>query len=346
MAFVGVYSVVREVGGSDWGRVGMLTTSWPSTRVPYAGHFVSSMARALVAEGASVAVAAPEFSGDGGLLASESIELVSSPVSGQGGGLVDNKAGWLPTLRALRSAALRVGNCDVWIAHWWPTVAALPLSQRAVVALHGSDVDLLDRMPSWVARSVAKGVASRATVVGVAPHLAYRFNATLGRSEALVCPLGAEPPATMAVPDVASQWRESAKPRVLTVARDAPGKGLSRARQAASMVDEVSWLIADGQPPLSPNEVWALVAAADLLVVPSEDGPNQPREGQALHHLTGRGLRHGDPRRPQPECGRSVDRERAMHRQRARLRGASARGATMRRASDPGAECETLAQRG
>jgi len=276
----------------------MLTTSWPSRRLPYAGHFVQAMGKALVREGAAVAVATVEFEGDDGLLATEAIELVSQSVPGQAGGLASAMSRWLPSLRALAASARSIGHCDVWIAHWWPTVLALPRGERALVVLHGSDVDLLERLPPIVATQTARRLARRATVVGVAPHLGRRFDALVTGvgPETRICPLGAEPPANLSPPSSKAlndldEWL-AADARVLTVARDVPGKGLDTARLAAERVN-AAWLIADGRPALDPAEVWALVSASDLIVVPSEQGKALPSEG--MPYIIAQALACGTP---------------------------------------------------
>ena len=264
----------------QWGRIGMLTTSWPSRRIPYAGHFIRSMAEALGHDGAAVAIAAVQFDDDDGLLATPAIELVAHSVAGSAGALSSSPRRWWSVVRALRQSCRQVGHCDVWFAHWWPTLITLPANERAVTVLHGSDVDVLEQLPANLSRRITRWLVARSTVVGVADHLARRFNALCVNEEAnaAICPLGAEPPLHGTLPEDARAWSE-APFRILTVARDAPGKGLAKARRAARHLPAAAWYIADGSPPLDPAQVWALVAHADLVVVPSEDGVGLPKEG-------------------------------------------------------------------
>lgn len=234
--------------------------------------------------GLQVTVVAPEFIDDGGLLEVPGIELRKSPVAGMAGGLVAAPTRWAAVMAALRRGSHR-SFCDAWLCHWWPTAFALSPGRASAVVLHGSDVDLLERLPRPLSYGVTRWLARR-PVTAVAGHLAERFDSRLGRTHTSVTPLGADaaagdlPPAKHdALPREIKRWLSSTGPRVLTVARNAPGKGLDVAREAARQIPDVRWLILDGRPPVDPDVVMWLVAAANLVVVPSQQGGGLPSEG-------------------------------------------------------------------
>ena len=280
-------------------RVGVLTTSWPSVARPWAGHFVADHASMIAKHCGLVSVVAPAWTADGGLLAKPEVDLHACTVSGRGGSLVGEPTRGLRAISALGQVARRLER-DLWICHWWPTLAAAPARAPVLAVLHGSDVDLLERAP----RAVARWVASRGLVAAVAPHLADRFVRRTHRRygdgalesvrRPLVCPLGARRGSCDApVPPQAREWARYDGHRVLTVARADPAKGLARARAAGLLLPGVNWLVAGGHPSLSPEAVRNLIARSHVVVVPSLDGPGMPKEGRP--HIITQALVAGRP---------------------------------------------------
>lgn len=266
-------------------RVGVVTTSWPSVARPWAGHFVADLSEALARAGLDVVALAPCWSAGGGLLERPGVQLLASPVSGPEVPVSRDPARGLQALAALRHAARRV-SVDVWLCHWWPTRLAVPRGVPTVVVLHGSDVDLAERLPSMAVRRALHG----ARVVAVAPHLARRVGI---EGEGTVLALGAHRAGPHAAPRPSSWWTRDNAPRVLTVARNHPSKGLDRVRTARRQLPGVAWLVVGANRPLDPASVRALISRADLVVVPSLAGLGHPAEGRP--HVISQALVAGTP---------------------------------------------------
>ena len=253
--------------------VGVLTTSWPSVRAPWAGHFVADQALWLARSGCRVEVVAPSWRDAGGLLNRPGV--VVHPVPFRGRTLGSPLRRGLPILSRLRRYARRVRS-DVFLCHWWPTALAAPSGIPRLIVLHGSDVDLLQKMPLLVRRRLATE-----RVVAVAPHLAQRFGHLTGASGAHLASLGARVGCSEGPrPSGSDAWFESPLPRVLTVARASPGKGLDRVYRAQRVLPEISWLVLGAERSASPEQVRTAMTWCDLLVVPSVDRPGLPREGR------------------------------------------------------------------
>lgn len=263
----------------------LLTTSWPSVRAPWAGHFVADLAQHL-ARRRPVRVVAPAWAGDGGLLTRAGVEVVPAPLPGAPGSLAARPAWGGAALLAMRRVASEVAaaaggaGAPHWMAHWWPTAWAAPRGATVTTVLHGSDVDLLERLPAAAAwRALRPG-----PLAAVAPHLLRRALAPRGGAwscPTAVCPLGAQAEGRRRPLGAdAAWWVADGRPRVLTVARPAPGKGLAVARAAAAQLPGVAWLVLGDGAPVAPRVVRAALRWADLCVVPSEAGPGLPREGR------------------------------------------------------------------
>ncbi|MDO8962891.1 MAG: glycosyltransferase [Coriobacteriia bacterium] len=161
------------------------TTSYPLRDGDFSGHFVHSLASAVVARGHRVTVVAPHAPGvaeaeelDGVTVrrfryAPEPIELVA-----YGDGIATNlrrdARAWLALplfSRALaRAVAREAAGADVIHAQWAPTAAISARSLRAapsVVTLHGSDVSLARGGGVWRAL-LDRGLAAADRVVTVA----------------------------------------------------------------------------------------------------------------------------------------------------------------------------------
>lgn len=258
-------------------RLGVLSTSWPSVLRPWAGHFVADLGEALARSGVEVCAVVPWFGAGGALEARPGVTLAAAPVAGPPRSPAGDAALGVTMLRALRERAARE-SVDLWLCHWWPTGWAVPRGARRLMVLHGSDVDLLERLP----RAVGRRLAPAEETVAVAETLAWRHADRLGGARPTVCRLGARSAADEGEappPAFAQGWLDASGPRVLTVGRAAPGKGLAVARAAARRLDGVAWLTVTPALGAGPRQIEQLIRSADLVVVPSEGGPGLPSEG-------------------------------------------------------------------
>ena len=259
-------------------RIGFVTTSWPSEKRPWAGHFIAGLAEALVGAGVTVEVVAPCFDDDLALVVPEGILVRPARVAGRRGKQLSRDwTAWLRVITSLRRVAKSV-DVDFWFAHWWPSVLALGRARRVAIVLHGSDMDLLERLPGSVARFLHR----RGRILAVAPGLASRFARThkrLARNPAVV-PLGAKSPESFEdLPAFAAQWATEKVPRLLTIARPSPGKGLDVARTIAASNEHYAYLVA-GEPAIAPATARCLMKHADLCIVPSRQDASLPSEGR------------------------------------------------------------------
>lgn len=274
-------------------RLVVVSTSWPSLLRPWAGHFVADLSAAIAATGVEVRALVPQFGAGGALQTRPGVALLPARVRGAPRSPARDPRFGLEMLRALRRRAAGEG-ADLWLCHWWPTGLAAPPGARRLLVLHGSDVDLMERLPGAAVRALTRGTS----VVAVADALGRRFAAHTGAAAPEICPLGASAHGDSldgdgAPPDFARAFVDASGPRVLTVGRDAPGKGLGVVREAAGRLPGVSWLVLTPELGAGPRDVERLVACADLVVVPSEDGPGMPREGSP--HIIAQALVAGVP---------------------------------------------------
>jgi glycosyltransferase involved in cell wall biosynthesis len=251
-------------------RIGLLSSSWPSRLRPWAGCFVAELGQALAARHEVVAVA-PRWSGFGDLEEPPGVRLVPAPAPGAPGSLGVTASDGVLALAALWRAARRV-NPDLWLCHWWPTALAARPGVPRVVVVHGSDLEWLERAPRPLALRLLRRLEGPGPVVAVGASLAHRLRA-LGATPRL-CPLGAFSAERLP--------RGTSEPRLLTAARDVPGKGLAVARAARAALGGLPWEVVSG---VHPARVRELIAGSDLVVVPNEDGPGSPKEG-APHIIT------------------------------------------------------------
>jgi len=139
-----------------------LTSSYPTARVPYAGHFVEALAKAQMTSGASVAVIAPGAARppDSPFLRLHEFPAPASfDVSGGlKGQIANNLEEALPALpeyayRMLAAVLGEARTAEVLHAHWLAPSGAVALFARAligvpvVITARGSDVELLERLP-------------------------------------------------------------------------------------------------------------------------------------------------------------------------------------------------------
>lgn len=255
--------------------LGLVTTSWPTAGMPWAGHFVADLAQAIAGAGHLLTVVAPVFLGDERLEERAGITLIPARTGCHRKHLPTNPRAWPAVLMALKRATGSV-SADAWMAHWWPSLLVVPRGARTLTVLHGSDVDLLEKLP----RPVTRWIERRSQVLAVAPRLAQRFELHGAQQTPTVCPMGArEDDAASSLPASAIAWASASAPKVLTVARPARGKGREVVMAAQRLLPGVRWLLA-GSPQLHPREVRRLLASADLCVIPSQEGASFPGEGR------------------------------------------------------------------
>jgi hypothetical protein len=238
----------------------------------------------LAARGHSVSVCAPSWRGEE-LPPRAGLSLCDARLEITPRHLPSSPEVWPLILGALHRTARAVSQSappDLWLANWWPTGIAAPQGAPCVAVLHGSDVDLAERLP----RGLAHGLATRLDgAIAVAPHLAQRFHEVTRTSTLGVVPLGASRSVDDPVPPAFASWAVDGRARVLTVGRDALGKGLSVARDAARTLDDVAWAFVTPEDSVGPSGIRALLRDTDLLVVPSRGGEGVPTEGRP-HVLT------------------------------------------------------------
>jgi hypothetical protein len=261
-----------------------LTTSWPSEERPWSGHFVADLAKGLADRGHSVAVCASSWLGDP-LSRIAGVHLSPAGVGLTARHLPSSPEAWPLVLGALNGVARDVSvaqSPEVWLANWWPTGVVAPQGAPCVAVLHGSDVDLAERLPSGFARGLAARLDG---TIAVAGHLARRFFDVTSTPSLGVIPLGASQSDGAGTPPAFADWIHDARPRALTVGREAPGKGLSVAQEAARSLKGVAWAFVTPECGVGPAGIRALLQHADLIVVPSRDGQDLPAEGRP-HVLT------------------------------------------------------------
>ncbi len=274
--------------------IGFVTTSWPNTACAWSGHFVADLAEGLAERGHGVTVVAPSWRGTS-LRGRAGVGVSSAPLSLLPSELPRRPVVWPVVLGALSRACSRAHQDrapSLWVAHWWPTYLALPACVPAVAVVHGSDVDLAEAMPS----SFLTGLTARLSgVVAVAGHLATRFGRLTETPILGTCPLGAKgaPADPVDLSDPLRRWCEDLRPKVLTVGRDTPAKGIAVARAAAQCLERVAWAVVTPEDGVGPREIRGLLAHADLVVVPSLDGADHPAEGHP--HIITQALVAGTP---------------------------------------------------
>lgn len=149
-------------------RVGIVTSSYPLQPGSYAGHFVASEARALLAEGHRVFVCCPGAPGSWQRDGIRGVSLGAQQLFDGPGALPRLKANPLRALWALpfvlraRAALQQHGPFDRMQAHWllpcgWPIAAACEAPLQIVC--HGSDIGLLERLPRALSRHILRSIA-------------------------------------------------------------------------------------------------------------------------------------------------------------------------------------------
>jgi glycosyltransferase involved in cell wall biosynthesis len=274
----------------------MVTTSWPSQRRRWAGHFILSLASELAKRGHDVHVVAPSWKHDGALLEAPRVSLHPMATGLSPGALSRRSLSVLLALATLRKAVLEVHQQvrpDLWCCHWWPTLWTTPGGTARVAVLHGSDMELLERFP-WLLSSMR-----RVPVVAVSRGLADRYERLFSREVDHICHLGAYDTASSPtaprgeLPAQIGNWSLSERPRLLTVGRNTVGKGIHNAREVAAAMPEVDWLMITPDRGWGPEWVRYAIERATLVVLPTLGGSGYPKEGRP--HLIAQALTAGVP---------------------------------------------------
>ena len=294
-------------------RLAVVTTSYPSIDDDAAGHFVRAEVRIQINQGHSVTVFAPSARRD---VANNAEEMVEIPHFGAFGtpGVLARLRGrpdrWLGSTLFLARARLQLfarNEFNEVIAHfilpsYWPIAAGHPKVSRVVV--HGSDLELLERLPSPIrARAIACLIRDNPAIQCVSQSLADRFDELT--SHQLQARIVVES-ATIELPNLPnrSELRRNLaiddRPLILVVARLIPSKRVEVALRAALQVPRAQIVVCGGGPlyqslsrifpgvrflgPLPRVQTLKWIAAADVLLSASrtEGAPTAIREARAL----------------------------------------------------------------
>jgi teichuronic acid biosynthesis glycosyltransferase TuaC len=292
--------------------VAVITTSYPTGPGDPSGHFVASEVRALRAAGARVTVLAPRVNGASRDSAPDVRWLQGGNAFGWPGALARlraqpwNVAGVARFVLAARRELARLGDVDRIVAHFvvpsaWPIASAsrLPLE----VVAHGSDVRLIERLPRWLRRRLARDLA-HAELRCVSEELRARLALALGRE------LGARARVQPAALELDASRDRAASRRRLGLERDARlvvvvGRLLSEKRvdvalRALRLVPRTLVVIVGDGPErarlehafpearfvgrVDRDQALDFIAAADVLLSTSrlEGAPSVVREARAL----------------------------------------------------------------
>ncbi|HEY8193392.1 MAG TPA: glycosyltransferase family 4 protein [Gaiellaceae bacterium] len=257
-------------------KVVVLATSYPRSETDTAGRFIADAVERIRAAGTDVEVVSPAGFRHFGIA--------------YGYGVTANlrRQPWRALFLApffanyIRAARRAAADADLVHAHWLPSsIAARMTGKPYVVNLHGSDVELARKVPSW-----ARSELRRARAV-VCPSAALAAEATrLGARQVEVVPNGVELPAEVG--------QEADPPEVLYAGRLSPEKGILELVEAAEGMN----LVVAGDGPLRSRvpqalgfvpraELAKLYARAAVIACPSH------REGFGVACLEA--MAHGRP---------------------------------------------------
>jgi len=262
-------------------RIGLLTTSFPRTEHDVAGAFVLGFARALVAEGHTLEVLAPEPAEGGSAPSWPGVEVRWVPYlrprslerTFYGAGVPDNlqrdPRAWLGlapfTVALVATAARRARNWNALVSHWALPCALAASAVRGarshLAVLHSADVHVLTRLPlrARIAQRIADGASAllfsspalRDTFLGLLAPVPRAAVAT----RCHVSPMGIEPLAKPSAPRHALR-REFALDgfTVLSLGRLVRVKGTDDLVRAVATLHDGSLLVAGAGPERIPLE--------------------------------------------------------------------------------------------
>ncbi|HEV8247749.1 MAG TPA: glycosyltransferase, partial [Polyangiaceae bacterium] len=242
-------------------RIAILTSSYPAAPGDPSGHFVRSEALALAERGHQVAVFAPGPR-SGREPGNPRLHWIGSGSSfgwpGVMARLADKPWRLFGIARFMTRAARQLrdqGPFERVVAHWlvpcaWPLAAELVTPAGLEAVAHGSDVQLLERLPRAITRRVTRALlASGASLRCVSEELAERL---LALEPALGPAVRVEPCAldlSGAIERSAAraQLHHETRPLCVVVARLVEGKRVAVALSAARLLPAVrSVVIGDG----------------------------------------------------------------------------------------------------
>jgi len=293
-------------------RVGLVTTSYPRFDGDPAGCFVAEHARYLESQGHTVEVVAAGDRGDG-------IRVPGGALFYSGGGpeALERGGAWgdaaLFTARITREVARRARHWDAITSHWLipsALAAIIAAPRRPLLAIaHSGDVHTLRRIGALGAFATLAAARPRLRLSFVSRPLRDLFLAAAPRplrarlaARAQVCPMGVDVARLRAAPRTAATTAT-----VLFLGRLVPVKGAAIAAAAARLWRAPARLIVAGAGPdeaalralaasAPPGRIEIcgevlgaardrLLAAADLVVLPSTVTPDGRTEGMPLAAL-------------------------------------------------------------
>jgi teichuronic acid biosynthesis glycosyltransferase TuaC len=304
-------SAARKV--HEPGHLVVITSSYPSCAGDPSGHFVQAEVHALRGRGGRVTVLAPR---PRGALPSGERDVRWLPAG--------DAFGWPGALARLREQPLRalgvlrfvlaarrelalLGDVERVIAHFvvpaaWP-IAALASHAPLEVVAHGSDVRLVERLPAFFRRHLARALR-KATIRCVSAELAARLERALGRELGSAIRVAAPPLELDEVPARAEARAELGVAQdarvVVVVGRLLASKRVNVALGAARLVSGTLIVVIGDGPERAAlersypearfvgrvprNRALAWIAAADVLLTASrlEGAPSVVREARAL----------------------------------------------------------------
>jgi len=256
-------------------KIGLLTTSFPTTPGDLAGHFVLGFARSLACRGHEIEVLAPEPASGREPPAWDGVHVRWIPYlrprslqrTFYGAGVPDNlrrsPLAWLGpapfTLQLKRDVARRGAGWDAVVSHWalpcGLVAAGRPTAAPHLAVMHSADVHALEHLPFGrrLARRVAEGADA---MLFVSMDLRRRFLALLtddGRLEASgkshVCPMGVDAYVPPETPRRELRRELNLKGlTVLSMGRLIELKGIRHAIDAVANVDGAELVIAGEGP--------------------------------------------------------------------------------------------------
>jgi len=254
-------------------RILALTTSYPTSETDYRGRFIHEWAQSLFAHNATVRVIGPRapsilpgvpyegFRHYPGLLMEN-----GAPDTLQERKIWGTVIGAAVTVDMARLARARSNAGELIVAHWLMPSAFAAFSVqrqkgcRVHAYAHGSDVALLEAMPSMVSRRLTRVLDRQLNGISfVSNQLKERFNRLLGRASSTpqyVVPMGlhrANP-----CEDFAQEIRKRAQGKTVmcTIGRLVPIKGLDTLAQAIAREPKYLWVAAGHGPEAQTLRTW------------------------------------------------------------------------------------------
>ncbi len=284
----------------------VVTTSFPTSREDYCGHFVARSAEWMAASGWTVTILAPPGPYHPPNTNRISYRTCPGILDGAGGPeclqshpLKATAAGFLTSLSMLYALIRSVRKFDILVAHWLIPCGVLAclggrLFRRSVHLYgHGGDIALLEQFPRALRRRVARFMDKNAAGISfVSERLRQRFVACLegqvtGQHNSL--PMGVDTPQPDGKFKTTLMSKVGTRKIIASVGRLVAIKGFDLIPEALKDLDNVVWCIAGDGPErsrletlcthygvrslflgrVSPSERDALLNIAEVFVAPS-----------------------------------------------------------------------------